>query len=74
VAVTLAGFAGIVVVFLPESVHQWSRVDRFRLRLLAQQFHFSPCLFVVWNVAAHDQASAIRVFALTHSRRNVVQR
>ena len=34
VAVTLAGFAGIVVVFLPESVHQWSRVDRFRLRLL----------------------------------------
>src|SRR5215467_8326453 len=34
VAVTLAGFAGIVVIFLPESVHQWSRVDRFRLRLL----------------------------------------
>lgn len=34
VAVTLAGFAGIVVVFLPESVHHWSRVDRFRLRLL----------------------------------------
>ena len=34
VAVTLAGFAGIVVGFLPESVHQWSRVDRFRLRLL----------------------------------------
>jgi hypothetical protein len=34
VAVTLAGFAGIVVVFQPESVHQWSRVDRFRLRLL----------------------------------------
>ena len=34
VAVTFAGFAGIVVVFLPESVHQWSRTDRFRLRLL----------------------------------------
>jgi hypothetical protein len=34
VAVTLAGFAGSVVVFLPESVRQWSRVDRFRLRLL----------------------------------------
>src|SRR5215475_13342121 len=33
VAVMLAGCAGIVVV-LPESVHQWSRVDRFRLRLL----------------------------------------
>lgn len=34
VAVTLAGFAGIVVVFLPESVHQWLPLDRFRLRLL----------------------------------------
>jgi hypothetical protein len=34
VAVTLAGFAGVVVVFRPGSVHQWSRVDRFRLRFL----------------------------------------
>jgi hypothetical protein len=28
VAVTLAGFAGIVVVFRPELVHQWSALDR----------------------------------------------
>jgi hypothetical protein len=34
VAVTLAGFAGIVVVFRPESVHHWSQLDRFRLQLL----------------------------------------
>jgi hypothetical protein len=34
VAVTLAGFAGIVVVFRPESVHQWSPLDRLRLNLL----------------------------------------
>ncbi|MFL6516394.1 MAG: hypothetical protein ACJ8M1_15345 [Chthoniobacterales bacterium] len=34
VAVTLAGFAGIVVVFRPDSVHQWSLLDQFRLRLL----------------------------------------
>src|SRR5215472_16035389 len=34
VAVALAGFAGVVVVFRPGSVHQWSPVDRFRLRLL----------------------------------------
>ncbi len=34
VAVTLAGFAGIVVVFRPQSVHEWSAVDRLRLRLL----------------------------------------
>jgi len=31
VAVTLAGFAGVVVVFRPDSVHRWSRLDRFRL-------------------------------------------
>jgi hypothetical protein len=34
VAVALAGFAGVVVVFRTESVHQWSAVDKFRLRLL----------------------------------------
>lgn len=34
VAATLAGFAGIVVVFRPESARQWSALDRFRLRLL----------------------------------------
>jgi hypothetical protein len=34
VAVTLAGFAGIVVVFRPQSIHEWSAVDRLRLRLL----------------------------------------
>jgi hypothetical protein len=34
VAVTLAGFAGIVVVFRPESVHRWSALDKFRLQLL----------------------------------------
>lgn len=40
VAVTLAGFAGVVVVFRPQSVHEWSRIDRFRLRLL---LHNSIC-------------------------------
>jgi hypothetical protein len=34
VAVTLAGFAGIVVVFRPQSIHEWSPLDRFRLHLL----------------------------------------
>jgi hypothetical protein len=40
VAVALAGFAGVVVVFRPQSLHQWSAVDRFRLRLL---LHNSIC-------------------------------
>jgi hypothetical protein len=34
VAVTLAGFAGVVVVFRRESVDEWSPVDKLRLRLL----------------------------------------
>lgn len=34
VAVTLAGFAGIVVVFRPESIHQWPELHKFRLSLL----------------------------------------
>ena len=40
VAVALAGFAGVVVVFRPQSLHQWSPLDRFRLRLL---LHNSIC-------------------------------
>ncbi|HEU0207654.1 MAG TPA: hypothetical protein VFQ78_01615 [Candidatus Udaeobacter sp.] len=34
IAVTLAGFAGVVVVFRRESVHEWSGIDKLRLRLL----------------------------------------
>ena len=33
-AVALVGFAGVVVVFRRESVHDWSAIDKFRLRLL----------------------------------------
>ncbi len=34
IAVALAGFAGVVVVFRRESVHEWSAVDKLRLRIL----------------------------------------
>src|SRR5262245_44606756 len=34
IAVTLAGFAGVVVVFGRRSFDEWSRVDRYRLQLL----------------------------------------
>jgi hypothetical protein len=40
VAVALAGFAGVVVVFRPQALHEWSQLDRFRLRLL---LHNSIC-------------------------------
>src|SRR3982751_6464858 len=34
IAVALAGFAGMVVVFRREGVHEWPDIDKFRLRLL----------------------------------------
>jgi hypothetical protein len=34
IAVALAGFAGVVVVFRRESVHEWPALDKYRLRLL----------------------------------------
>ncbi|HEY4639301.1 MAG TPA: hypothetical protein VIG87_05215 [Candidatus Udaeobacter sp.] len=34
IGVALAGFAGVVVVFRREAVHEWSRIDKLRLRLL----------------------------------------
>jgi hypothetical protein len=34
VAVTLAGFAGVVVAFRSGSVHEWSKLDKFRLEVL----------------------------------------
>jgi hypothetical protein len=49
VAVTLAGFAGVVVVFRPDSVHQWSRVDKFRLRLLLSNSIF-PVAFSMFAI------------------------
>ena len=34
IAVAHAGFAGVVVVFRRESVHEWSPINKVRLRLL----------------------------------------
>lgn len=33
-AVALAGFAGVVVAFRSRSVHEWTKIDKFRLRIL----------------------------------------
>ncbi len=49
VAVTLAGFAGIVVVFRPQSVHEWSVLDRLRLTLLLTN-SVAPLVFSVFGM------------------------
>ncbi len=47
IAVTLAGFAGVVVVFRREAVHEWSALDKFRLRLLLGNSVLPLCLCAV---------------------------
>ena len=49
VAVTLAGFAGIVVVFRPQSVHEWPVLDRFRLTLLLMN-SVAPLVFSLFGM------------------------
>ncbi len=49
VAVTLAGFAGIVVVFRPQSVHEWSALDRLRLTLLLMN-SVAPLIFALFGM------------------------
>ena len=34
IAVALAGFAGVVVAFRSGSIHEWSKIDKFRLEIL----------------------------------------
>src|SRR6476659_8823165 len=49
VAVTLAGFAGIVVVSRPQSVHEWSALDRLRLTLLLMN-SVAPLVFSLFGM------------------------
>lgn len=65
VSVTLAGFAGVVVVFGRRAVHEWSGVDRFRLRLLlttsAQALAY--CMVGLLLLATSLEAHAVWVWS-----------
>jgi hypothetical protein len=58
IAVTLAGFAGVVVVFRRESVHEWSAIDKLRLRLLLANSILPLVLVHDWAAIADHQARA----------------
>jgi hypothetical protein len=62
VAVTLAGFAGIVVVFRPESVHQWSALDKFRLRLLLTNSALPLCFSLFGMLLLTTSLPAVSVW------------
>lgn len=61
VAVTLAGFAGVVVVFRSGSVHDWSPIDKLRLRLLLANsiFPLAFCMFGQLLLAANPAPIAV---------------
>lgn len=72
VAVTLAGFTGVVAVFGTNPVHEWSRLNRLRLRLLLvmSSIPVALCLIVLVLLTTTLQktviwrsASAIAAFA-----------
>lgn len=61
VAVTLAGFAGIVVVFRPNSIREWSALDKFRLQLLLANstLPLADALFALLLLAVDPPPSSI---------------
>jgi len=56
----LAGFAGVVVVFRRESIHEWSPADKLRLRLLLTNSILPLVFCVIRDPVADDQAAADR--------------
>src|SRR5947199_4751568 len=60
VAVTLAGFAGVVVAFRNRAVHEWSKIDKFRLQILlgnsALPFLLSIFAMLLLTTGLNEQA------------------
>jgi hypothetical protein len=57
IAVTLAGFAGVVVAFRSGSIHEWSRMDRFRLEILLSNSALPFVLSILGMVMAATSIS-----------------
>jgi|SRR5437667_5961466 len=82
IAVALAGFAGVVVVFRSESVHEWSPIDKLRLRFLLANsiiplglcmialllLTVEPALVGVWNWCSGVAFVVSLLFAITMTK------
>ena len=64
VAVTLAGFAGVVVAFRNRSVHEWSKIDKFRLRILLTNSAIPFAASIIAMVLSSTTLDAARVWQL----------
>lgn len=60
IAVTLAGFAGVVVAFRSGAIHEWSKMDKFRLEILLSNsglpFVLSLLAMVMMTTSLDQQA------------------
>jgi hypothetical protein len=64
VAVTLAGFAGVVVAFRTRSVHEWTKIDKFRLRILLTNSAIPFAASIIAMVLSSTTLDAARVWQL----------
>ena len=64
VAVTLAGFAGVVVAFRTRSVHEWTKIDKFRLRILLTNSAIPFAASIIAMVLSSTTLDASRVWQL----------
>ena len=77
IAVALAGFAGVVVVFRREAVHEWSGIDKLRLRLLLANSILPVGSFHAGIAFAHRRTHATRNLEMVqrhHTGRHSVAR
>src|SRR5205807_9785179 len=64
VAVTLAGFAGVVVAFRNRSVHEWSKIDKFRLQILLTNSAIPFVLSIFAMVLSSTSLDALTIWRL----------
>jgi hypothetical protein len=64
VAVTLAGFAGVVVAFRNRSVHEWSKIDKFRLQILLTNSAIPFVLSIVGMVLSSTSLDVATIWRL----------
>ena len=64
VAVALAGFAGVVVAFRNRSVHEWSKIDKFRLQILLANSAIPFVLSIFAMLLLSTSLDATRIWRL----------
>src|SRR5260370_12432301 len=64
IAVALAGFAGVVVAFRDRSVREWSKIDKFRLRILLTNSAIPFAASIIAMVLSSTTLDAARVWQL----------